>query len=168
MAQSSAPMHTAAENGVPRRRLLGTLVGVINAVVVGAILAPTLAFVAAPMLNRKKRSGKWIDVLDEKALPEGVTRAVTYEVEVPDGYTTSRRRYSIYVSRKEGVVSALDPTCPHLGCHVEYKEPRKRFICPCHGGVFDNEGNHVSGPPPRGLDRVEAKVENGRIWIYKV
>jgi Rieske Fe-S protein len=34
-----------------------------------------------------------------------------------------------------------------------------RFRCPCHGGVFDAEGNVVEGPPPRPLDRVEVRVD---------
>jgi phenylpropionate dioxygenase-like ring-hydroxylating dioxygenase large terminal subunit len=39
-------------------------------------------------------------------------------------------------------------------------------MCPCHGGVFNSDGEHVSGPPPRGLDPLaEFKVLNGHLWV---
>jgi succinate dehydrogenase / fumarate reductase iron-sulfur subunit len=31
--------------------------------------------------------------------------------------------------------------------------------------VFDQEGDVVSGPPPRPLDRYETKIENDQIFI---
>jgi len=46
-----------------------------------------------------------------------------------------------------GRVVAFSNVCPHLGCHVHYQANQQRFFCPCHGGVFDLEGNPVAGPP---------------------
>jgi Rieske Fe-S protein len=42
---------------------------------------------------------------------------------------------------------ALSSTCPHLGCQVHWEPQNDRFFCPCHNGVFDAQGNAVSGPP---------------------
>ena len=39
------------------------------------------------------------------------------------------------------------------------------FYSPCHGGVFDIKGNVITGPPPRPLDRIEYKVENGEVIL---
>lgn len=152
---------------VPRRKVLGWLVGIINVGVIGAIVAPTLGFMAAP-LKRKKEPGVWIPVLDAGELQDGQTKSVSYTLDVIDGYMTAKRTFSTFVYRKGSKVIAYDPSCPHLGCHVEYKEKKKRYVCPCHGGVFDEEGNRLSGPPPRGLTKVVAKEEAGRIWVYKV
>lgn len=154
-----------AEN-ISRRKLLGWLVGIINFSVAAAIIGPTLGFIGAP-LKRKKEIGIWVPVLDERELKDGQTRAVSYQLDVKDGYMMTKRRYSVYLHRKGDKVVAYDPSCPHLGCHVEFKERKKRYVCPCHGGVFDEEGNRVSGPPPRGLTKIATKVENGRIWVYK-
>lgn len=152
---------------VPRRTVLGALVGLINGTVALAIIGPTLGFIASP-LRRRQKGGIWVDVLDAGALRDGETRPVDYSLEVQDGYMKTQRTYSAFLHRKGDTVTAFDPTCPHLGCHVQFKDRKRRYVCPCHGGVFDEDGNHLSGPPPRGLTRIPSKVENGRIWLYKV
>jgi menaquinol-cytochrome c reductase iron-sulfur subunit len=44
--------------------------------------------------------------------------------------------------------------------------PQSRlFMCPCHGGVYYEDGSRASGPPPRGLFPYPAKIESGRLWI---
>src|SRR5262245_13978018 len=145
------------QNGVPRRTVLGWLVGIINAGVFAVLLGPVAGFIGWP-LKQKKQPGRWIPVLDETALVDGETKSITYEIEVKDGYMMAQRKYSVFLNRKETKVYAYDPTCPHLGCHVEYKDRKKLYVCPCHGGVFDEEGNRVSGPPPRGLTKIATKV----------
>ncbi len=152
---------------VSRRTVLGGLVGLINVAMASAVVGPVVGFIASPLRGGKVR-GRWIPVLDLRELQDGETRAVDYEVSVEDGYMTADRVYSVYLQRKRGKVVAYDPTCPHLGCHVEYKERKRRYVCPCHGGVFDEDGKHLSGPPPRGLTKIATKVEDGKVWLYKV
>src|SRR5437667_8485469 len=48
---------------------------------------------------------------------------------------------------------------PWLYCSLGRK--REEFICPCHLGVFAPDGKLLGGPPPRDMDRLETKVENG-------
>ena len=48
---------------------------------------------------------------------------------------------------------ALSSRCMHLGCPVRFVAAAARFICPCHGGVYDFRGMVVGGPPVRPLDR---------------
>ena len=42
---------------------------------------------------------------------------------------------------------ALSDRCMHLGCPVRYVQAAQRFICPCHGGVYDFRGMVAGGPP---------------------
>jgi cytochrome b6-f complex iron-sulfur subunit len=44
-------------------------------------------------------------------------------------------------------IVALSEVCPHLGCKVHYSASDRRFVCPCHNGVFDLQGKALSGPP---------------------
>jgi len=152
---------------VPRRKLLGWLVGVINLGVFAAIFTPTLRFIADPM-RRKKGSDAWIPVIGDGEIAEGETRSVDYRVNVDDGYMVSPLRYSVFLHRSGGEVFAFSPTCPHLGCNVKFHSQNDRYICPCHGGVFSADGGRISGPPPHGLTKLPAKVENGQIWIQRV
>jgi Rieske Fe-S protein len=38
-------------------------------------------------------------------------------------------------------------------------------MCPCHGGVYYSNGEHASGPPPRGLYHAEWRVRNGILEV---
>jgi len=63
---------------------------------------------------------------------------------------------------------ALSSVCPHLGCRVHWEGPQDRFFCPCHNGVFDRQGNPISGPPRASnqpLTRFPLKIEAGLLFI---
>ena len=51
-----------------------------------------------------------------------------------------------YLARRGGKTRAFAITCPHLGCNYMFNADRHRFECPCHGSIFDLEGNVVHGP----------------------
>ena len=55
--------------------------------------------------------------------------------------------------------------CTHLGCPVTWFPQSGLFMCPCHGGVYYEDGSRASGPPPRGLFEYSYKLEGGRLWI---
>ena len=60
---------------------------------------------------------------------------------------------------------AISTRCAHLGCPVRYIQASERFVCPCHGGVYDFEGKVDGGPPVRPLDRFYTRVTNGRVEV---
>ncbi|MBJ7347047.1 MAG: Rieske 2Fe-2S domain-containing protein, partial [Thermoleophilaceae bacterium] len=55
--------------------------------------------------------------------------------------------------------------CAHLGCPVRFVQAARQFICPCHGGTYNFEGQVTGGPPVRPLDRFYTKVDNGRVFV---
>jgi menaquinol-cytochrome c reductase iron-sulfur subunit len=65
----------------------------------------------------------------------------------------------------------FSPICPHLGCRYSWVDAQTRFICPCHGSEFTNDGAHIAGPAPRGLDPLPLRDTAGKAeltWIeYK-
>jgi len=65
----------------------------------------------------------------------------------------------------------FSPICPHLGCRYSWVDDQNRFICPCHGSQFNNFGEHLAGPAPRGLDPLPLREASGKAevtWIeYK-
>ena len=60
---------------------------------------------------------------------------------------------------------ALSTRCMHLGCPVRFVAASERFICPCHGGVYDFRGSVSGGPPVRPLDRFYTRVTNGQVEV---
>ncbi|MDP9376661.1 MAG: Rieske 2Fe-2S domain-containing protein [Actinomycetota bacterium] len=60
---------------------------------------------------------------------------------------------------------ALSNRCMHLGCPVRYVDAAKRFLCPCHGGVYGFQGEVSGGPPVRPLDRFYTRVRNGQVEV---
>ncbi len=74
-------------------------------------------------------------------------------------------REMLLVNTNEGL-KAISTTCTHLGCKSYWEPENTRFFCPCHDGVFDVNGNVVSGPPPRPLDKYEVEVdENDNVFV---
>jgi len=63
-------------------------------------------------------------------------------------------------------LKAISTNCTHLGCKAYWEPDNSRFFCPCHDGIFDLDGNVVSGPPPRPLDSYDVEVdENDNVFV---
>jgi menaquinol-cytochrome c reductase iron-sulfur subunit len=39
------------------------------------------------------------------------------------------------------------------------------FLCPCHGGVYNEDGSVAGGPPPRALTQYPVRVEDGNVLL---
>jgi Rieske Fe-S protein len=55
--------------------------------------------------------------------------------------------------------------CTHLGCAVTWFPQSGLFLCPCHGGVYYENGDHAAGPPPRGLYKMPWRVTDGILEV---
>jgi Rieske Fe-S protein len=62
-------------------------------------------------------------------------------------------------------IIAITSRCSHLGCPVRWVESAGRFLCPCHGGIYDFRGIRVGGPPVRPLNRFYTLVRNGYVYV---
>jgi quinol---cytochrome c reductase iron-sulfur subunit, bacillus type len=104
----------------------------------------------------------------ERWIRAGSLGELTANVPVPrvlavprsDGWYRARSRETVFLlwngAREVKVLSA---TCTHLGCQVLWDSTAKQFKCPCHGGVYSATGNVVAGPPPRGLQVIDARID---------
>jgi cytochrome b6-f complex iron-sulfur subunit len=57
---------------------------------------------------------------------------------------------------------ALHSTCTHLDCLCNWNAEQAHFVCPCHGSVFDTQGQRLKGPAPRALDRFVVQIVNAK------
>jgi cytochrome b6-f complex iron-sulfur subunit len=56
---------------------------------------------------------------------------------------------------------AYSAVCTHLNCTVQFDEAKRLIWCACHNGLYDLNGQVVSGPPPKPLEEyiVHLKAE---------
>ncbi len=132
---------------------------------VGATLACIFgATTLAPSFTR--RDATWLRAAELESLPENQPVPVTLRITRQDGYSQVVDRTVVYLVRTgEQDVRAMQSTCTHLGCRTAYDRRSKRILCPCHGGVFDVQGNVIDGPPPAPLPTLTTRVENGVVLV---
>jgi menaquinol-cytochrome c reductase iron-sulfur subunit len=133
-----------------------------------AILLPAVGFALGPVFEQKE--ARWQDVgapsefPDDKYLP----RTITLSDGVGDaGLSTAyvRRGNPALRGERHDEFVAISTRCCHAGCPVRWVNAAERFVCPCHGGVYDFEGKVVGGPPVRPLDRFDTRVRSGQVQI---
>ena len=64
---------------------------------------------------------------------------------------------AIIIHTKDKGYIALSRVCTHLGCLVNYDQARQIFICPCHNGIYDLEGNVLSGTAAQAFAEVRGQ-----------
>jgi glycine/D-amino acid oxidase-like deaminating enzyme/nitrite reductase/ring-hydroxylating ferredoxin subunit len=52
----------------------------------------------------------------------------------------------------DGTVTAVSPTCTHLGCQVNFNTAERSWDCPCHGSRFAPDGTVLQGPAVHRLE----------------
>lgn len=68
----------------------------------------------------------------------------------PAGETTFLAERRVFVFNSPAGFYAISSVCTHLGCNVRYVAG-EGFACPCHGSLFDANGQVTSGPAPQPL-----------------
>jgi Rieske Fe-S protein len=148
-----------SEAGLPARRDFLKL-GILGA---AGIIASTAVY---PLVGLAERSQPpkpimFADALPLSDMPEvGVKKIALYFT--PGGKADAR----VFIKRgPDGKLTAFSAVCTHLGCIVNYDRLKDRFICPCHGGVYDGNGNNVAGPPPAPLTKLPVQIVGEYIQV---
>jgi menaquinol-cytochrome c reductase iron-sulfur subunit len=172
----------------PRNKFLeGATLG-LGALIGAIVTLPALGFALMPSFLKQKAHK--VDLGPLSDFEENQWRVVTF-IRDPAQGEISRRTAFI---RNNGLlngqpsVTVISNRCAHVGCPVQpggpvfLKQektvktrngdvnitpvlPAAGFICPCHGGTYDQEGNRIAGPPVRGLDRYEFDIVDGRLVL---
>ncbi len=153
-----------------RRFMVGTAHGA-GAIAASAFLLPALGFALGPIFEEHKQH--WQDVGAVGDFPDDTYVPVTIQISAGIGETG---KSTVYMRKHNEAIDgklrdsydehvAISTRCMHLGCPVRFVDAAQRFICPCHGGVYDFLGKVSGGPPVRPLDRFYTRIKNGRIEI---
>lgn len=62
-------------------------------------------------------------------------------------------------------LSAVNPTCTHAGCVVQWQGTQEKFVCPCHGSEFGTDGKVLKGPAKNPLKTYQAKIEGNSVLV---
>jgi len=149
---------------VTRRRLMDLAANGAGAVAAMAFTLPALGFAIAPIFKRQQWTwqpvGRPADFTDTDYQTK-VINIVPGIGEAGNSIAYIRKRNPAIDKEPEDQYNhfvALSDKCMHLGCPVRYVQAAQRFICPCHGGVYDFRGMVAGGPPVRPLDRFYTRL----------
>jgi len=160
----------------------------LGAVIGGIATVPALGFAVLPAFL--KQHSPEIDIGPINDFPQGQYVVATFLRNPSEGEISRRTAYI----RNNGTVNGapsftcISNRCAHLGCPVQPGGPvfdsKKQmvktkngevdlipmlpaagFICPCHGGAYDQEGNRTAGPPVRALDRYRFLIRDGHLIL---
>jgi Rieske Fe-S protein len=177
--KEAKPKYTA-ERGIPgafegetvtRRRFMDVTTNAAGAMAAAAFTLPALGFALGPLFSRVPFEWQPIGVPSDFPSGTYTTRVLTVVPGVGEvGKTIAyvRARDPSIDKEKEDQYNqfvALSSRCMHLGCPVRFTPAAGRFICPCHGGVYDFRGMVTGGPPVRPLDRFYTRLKDGVVQI---
>ena len=151
---------------VTRRRMMNRAANGAGAVAAAAFTLPALGFALAPIFKRQEWEWQPIGRPADFTQTVYATKVITITPGIGEAGNTIA-----YVRARDPSIDketedqynhwvALSSRCMHLGCPVRYVSAAQRFICPCHGGVYDFRGMVAGGPPVRPLDRFYTRLNN--------
>jgi menaquinol-cytochrome c reductase iron-sulfur subunit len=156
---------------VSRRRFMSAVTHSAGGVAAMAFTLPALGFALGPLFSRVPFSWQTIGTPADFTETTYVTKVLT----IVQGIGEAGNSIA-YVRKRDPAIDtepgdqynqyvALSSRCMHLGCPVRYVQAAERFVCPCHGGVYDFRGLVAGGPPVRPLDRFYTRLHAGMVQV---
>lgn len=137
------------EEPIGRRGFASVVAAAVLAVpFVAPLVAAARTLLPGPGSAKKPRSA-----LRLGEIPAGspVSYRLRYE-DIQGAYRQEVERL-VFLRRTDDGVLALGAECTHAGCNVSFDADKKEFVCPCHDGGFDLDGQPAYGPPKSPLRR---------------
>ncbi|QDT64943.1 QcrA and Rieske domain-containing protein [Calycomorphotria hydatis] len=149
---------------VARRSFLTKLSIVFSSLIGLMMVLPGLGFILAPVFGRPP--GKWRTVGNVDQFEVGSTVLVNFEDASPTPWAGVTAKTGAWLRRvDDSEFIAFSINCRHLGCPVRWVEAANLFMCPCHGGVYYQDGTVAGGPPPKPLKRLPVRVQKKKVQI---
>jgi len=156
---------------VTRRNFMNLTAQGAGVVAVAAFTLPALGFALGPIFKREPFDWQIIGRPNDFEELAYVTKVVT----IVQGIGEAGKSIA-YVRKRDPAIDvephdkfnnyvALSSRCMHLGCPVRYVQAAERFVCPCHGGVYNFRGEVAGGPPVRPLDRFYTYESDGYVYL---
>lgn len=152
---------------VTRRRFMSGVANGAGGIAAAAFSLPALGFALAPVFKHEAWTWQPIGPPSEFNDIDFVTRVITVQLGAGEAGNTlvyvrkhNPRIDTIGPQDQYNRILALSSRCMHVGCPVRWTPAAQRFICPCHGGVYNIRGMVTGGPPVRPLDRFYTRTNS--------
>src|SRR5690348_10576987 len=172
MAVTSAPSPGTVSRNRFMLGVMGGIGAVIGVVYIGALLKylyPEGGSNTPPLPVKLADTGVTPEGASELPWNKGVAGPFYYptvpnksvvvgmfvEQKVPNGQLTADN------------LRAVEQTCTHLGCPVNWVATDNRFECPCHGSQFNRDLSVYHGPAPDPLHEHEFTLKGDTMTILK-
>ncbi len=153
MSEQETPTEQTAPEHMTRQHMLKNLLGLGGVGWLVSITYPIFKYLVPPPLGAANVSSLKIGTVDD--IWDKPFRIVQFG-----------RTPVIVVKEPNNDIRALEATCSHLSCIVQYEADDNVIWCACHNARFNMVGEVISGPPPHGLEEYEVNTfDNGEIWI---
>jgi menaquinol-cytochrome c reductase iron-sulfur subunit len=149
---------------IARRQLLGKMSIAVGCVGGAALAVPIVGFIVAPLFGDSPREWRAIAKIDQFKIGETVNVVFVDASPLPwAGVTAKTAAWLRRLSETE--FEAFSVNCAHLGCPVRWMPDARLFMCPCHGGVYYEDGSVAAGPPEHGLSKYACRVRDGQVEV---
>ncbi len=153
------------KNAIDRRTFLSYVVVAVGGFIGVVVGIPLIGSAVLPALRPRRPAGL-TSAGPANRFPIGQPTAATVTVVQRDGWIESRDDRGVWVVRRgESQFTVYNGRCTHLGCAYSWRQDAQEFHCPCHGGRYNLDGMVLGGPPPRPLDTLEWRVEQGILQV---
>lgn len=138
-----------------RRKFLNSLLTFASIGTLSTIIYPIISFLIPPKIANVKINSLNVGAAGE--FKNNSSKIIKFG-----------RTPVILIRDTGGEFIALEATCTHLDCLVQFKEETQQILCACHNGIYDLKGRNISGPPPRPLKNYEVQLIDDEITIISL
>ena len=147
-----------------RRRFMIGMTGIASAAIGTAVGVPVIAFFISPLTQ--KPTQQWRDVGPVDNSKVGSMTEVKLDDPDPQAWAGTTAQQGVFLRRiNDTQFQAFAINCTHLGCPIHWIDTARLFMCPCHGGVFYEDGTVAAPPPARPLVQHAVRVVDSHVQV---
>jgi menaquinol-cytochrome c reductase iron-sulfur subunit len=168
MSQSAGQTASQPLKNPGRRAFFVWFTYAIGAVATVLLCIPFVGYLLGAL---RKHEVHWIGLGAPSQFPLNETRLARFQNPLGQPWDGMAAHMGVYVrnlgqdEKRQDRFLVFAMNCAHLGCPVTWFPQSGLFMCPCHGGVYYENGERASGPPERGLFHCVWRVRAGQLEV---
>lgn len=147
------------------RILIKTMTTALSVVIVIVLGWSFGAYLINPFYKKSRAEG-FVEISGFSSLVKEQPTKLNFQYVDKDAFIKKNKVHEVWVIKHSAKnVTVFSPICPHLGCIYNWDGHAQKFICPCHGSIFNLTGKVLAGPAPRPLDTLPWMIKKGKLYV---